>query len=62
MLRADLDDADDIQLRRGSMIAQTNKIFCCFANTDSMVIDRLFKAYCTCYYGCELWDLGNNEI
>lgn len=62
MLRADLDDADDIQLRRGSMIAQTNKILCCFANTDSVVKDRLFKAYCTSYYGCELWDMGNNKM
>ena len=61
MLRADLDDADDIQLRRGSLIAQTNKILCCFANTDSMVKDRLLKptVQATMVVSCGIWVITN---
>ena len=29
---------------------------------DSVIKNQLFKAYCSSFYGCEIWDLNNTMI
>ena len=56
------DDTRDMMSRRLSLIGQINSILCNFRNVDCGTKIRLVKAYCTSFYGCELWDLSNNYI
>ena len=37
-------------------------MLCHFAKLDSLVKCRLFNAYCSSFYGSELWNLDNSEI
>ena len=30
--------------------------------SSSVIKNRLFKAYCSSFYGCEIWDLNNTMI
>ena len=55
-------DTRDMMSRRLSLIGQINSILCNFRNVDCGTKIRLVKAYCTSFYGCELWDLSNNYI
>jgi len=56
-----LDDAD-IFHRHNSMVGQTNSVLCYFGKLPSFVKSKLLYAYCSSLYGCELWDLWNNNI
>jgi len=49
-----LDNSGDVSLRRNSFINQVNNVLCFFGKLDSFVKTKLFKAYCTNMYGCEL--------
>jgi uncharacterized membrane protein len=57
-----LSDEADILNRRNSMIGQINNVLCYFGKLDSVTKVRLLKAYCSSFYGCELWDLWDNKI
>jgi len=48
--------------RRGSFIGQANNVICWFGKLDCRVKTKLLKAYCSSFYGSELWDLGNGNI
>jgi len=37
-------------------------MLCLFAKFHSLVKSRLFTAYCSCFYGSELWNLDSSEI
>ena len=41
---------------------QINNVICCFGKLDSTTKFKLVKAYCTSYYGCEMWSLWNQNI
>jgi hypothetical protein len=58
----DCDDAEDIRSRKLSFIGQANKILFNFRNVDSVTKTKLIKAYCTSFYGAELWDLSHRAI
>jgi len=57
-----LSDEADILNRRNSMIGQINNVLCYFSKLDPVTKVRLLKAYCSNFYGCELWDLWDNKI
>ena len=56
-----LDDAD-IFHRRNCMVRQINSVLCYFGKLPSSVKLKLLYAYFSSLYGCELWDLWNNNI
>ena len=58
----DGDDKSDILNRRGSFIGQANNVVFWFGKLDCRVKIKLLKAYCSSFYGSELWDLGNENI
>jgi hypothetical protein len=62
IISANCDDADDIMSLKSSLNGQINNIICNFRKVDCSTKIRLVKAYCTRFYGCELWDLSNNCI
>ena len=43
------------------MIGQINNV-CFFGKLNSATKFQLVKAYCTSYYGCEMWSLWNQTI
>ena len=45
---------------RNGFIGQVNNVLCTFGKVYSFVM--LFKAYCSSFYGCELWDLDNKQL
>jgi hypothetical protein len=55
-------DDEDIIKGRSTFIRQTNNTLCYFRKLHSFVLHRLFHAYCTSMYGCELWLLSNHNI
>jgi len=57
-----LDDGPDITKRLGNFIGQVNDVLCFFGKVSSDVKVRLLEAYCTSYYGCELWDLSGSTL
>lgn len=62
IISANSDDAHDIMSRRFTLISQINSILCNFRNVDCSTKIRLVKAFCTSFYGCELWNMSNNSI
>ena len=57
-----LDDSDDINSKRNSLISQINALLCYFGKLDPVVKSKLFKAYCSSMYGCEIWFLEHELI
>ena len=55
-------DSADINSRRNHLVGQINNVLCYFRNLDSVTKVRLLKAYCSSYYGCELWDFWDKEV
>jgi len=56
------DDGPDITKRSGDFIGQVNNLLCFFGKLSSDVKARLFRSFCTSYYGCELWDLSHRNL
>jgi len=61
LITSDSNDGEDITIRKRSYIGQVNNTLCFFANISFFVKYNLFHAYCTSYYGCELWSLSNSN-
>lgn len=57
-----LDDAEDINRKRNSMVGQINAVLCYFGSLDPIVKNKLFKAYCSSMYGCEIWFIEHEMI
>jgi hypothetical protein len=53
---------DDIAKCCGTFIGQVNNVLCYFRNLNSFKRYRLFRSYCTSFYGCELRSLDNCAI
>jgi hypothetical protein len=62
VITSKLDDTDDIMHRRNLFIGQVNSVLCFFADLDSLVKVKLFKAYCCSLYGSVLWSLDNRAL
>ena len=52
-----LTDDADILNRRNDFVGQSNNVLCFFSKLNSFVQNKLFRSYCTSFYGCELWGL-----
>jgi hypothetical protein len=59
VINSSFNDNDDIKHRRQQFIGQSNNVFCFFAKLDLCVKIKLFKAFCSSIYGCELWNLDS---
>ena len=57
-----LADNEDIALRQSDFVAQANNMLCFFKSLDHFVRCKLFHAFCTSFYGCELWLITNGAI
>ena len=57
-----LDDGPDITKKLGDFIGQVNNLLCFFGKLSSDVKARLFRSYCTSYFGSELWDLSHCNV
>jgi hypothetical protein len=55
-------DTDDILHRRNHFAGQTNNVLCFFDKMDLSVKIKLFRAYCSSVYGCELWPLDCVDV
>ena len=53
-------DTDDILATKSSPVGQINKVLYNFPKVNCQTKTRLVKAYCTSFYGAELWDLSQN--
>jgi len=62
IINTNFNDNDDIESRKNSFIGQVNKVLVYFSKLDPFVKTRLFKSFCSSYYGCELWDLNTKKI
>ena len=62
VINSRLDDSEDVLFRRNSFVSQVNNVLCFFGKLDSFVKTKLFKAYCTSMYGCELWTLADPSV
>ena len=56
------DDNLDILNRRNSLCGQINEVLCYFSGLGPVIKLRILKAYCSSYYGCELWDISCKAI
>ena len=56
------DDNLDSLNRRNSLCGQINDVLCYFGGLGPVTKLRLLKAYCSSYYGCELWDLSCKAV
>lgn len=45
-----------------AIIGHINSVRNSFSRLDSLIENRLFIANCSCFHGCELWDLDTKEI
>jgi len=57
-----LSDSADVQNRRNVLVGQINNVLCYFGKVDTVTKVKLMKSYCSSFYGCELWDLWENEM
>jgi hypothetical protein len=62
VITSQFSDFEDIAQRRNCFVGQVNNLFCFFNKLSLDVRLKLFKAYCTSLYGCELWSLQSSSI
>ena len=62
IVMSSLSDRDDIAHARNSFIGQTNNVLCFFSKVDTSVKLKLFRAYCSSLYGCEVWELSSSDM
>ena len=62
VISSQMEDASDIICRRNDFVGQVNNLLCNFRKLSSGVRYRLFRSYCTSFYGCELWSLSTDKL
>jgi hypothetical protein len=62
LFTSEFNDDEDIINGRSNFVRYTNNSLCYFRKLHSFVQYKLFHAYCTSLYGCELWLLNNYNI
>jgi len=58
IIQSDCVDTEDIASKKFSLIDQIIKVICNFSTVNCQTV----KAYCTSFYGAELWDLSHTDI
>ena len=54
IINNDLNDIDDCKMKCSSFISSFTKLHCNYANVQPCVLSKLFKYFCTFYYGSSL--------
>ena len=62
ILNSFLSDGNDITLKRGQFIQSVNKLLSQFGNIHSKCLSYLFNAYCSVFYGSQIWELGTHHL
>jgi len=62
ILTYDLKDDNDIKVKKGAFHGHVNKLLVQFPDVSLDTKRRLFKSYCTSYYGNQTWDMSNKQI
>ena len=62
LITSEMLDDGDIVKRCYDFTGQVNNIICYFRKQNSFVLYKLFRAYCSRWYGCELWSFNNGKI
>ena len=57
MITCNLSDSDDMRRVKRFLYYGTNMICAKLGYADKHVLVRLFKTFCACMYGCELWSM-----
>ena len=55
-------DAADILAKRNNFCSQANYFLARFGHLPIMLKCKLFVNFCYALYGCQLWDLGHDEL
>jgi hypothetical protein len=55
-----IDDDDDILDQRCEFIKQVYNLYGYFIKLNSVTKSCLIRAYCSSFYGCELWRLSHH--
>ena len=58
----DLQEAGEIEKKKGDMIGRTNLLCASFRHLSLEARNRLFHLQCCHMYGCQAWDLRNRSI
>lgn len=56
VLDCNLDDSSDMRRIKRSLYYGTNMICALVGHANISILMKLFRSYCTNFYGCELWD------
>jgi hypothetical protein len=56
------DNRENIADERGAFVGQGNNVVCYFNKLSSLIRQSLFEAFCTSFFGCDLWRLDHLEI
>jgi len=62
VMRSNIISRTNISLLLGHIRVSNTLCLCYFGKLSSFVKYNLFHAYCTSYYGCELWSLSNSNV
>jgi hypothetical protein len=62
VITCDLRDDEDITAIKQVFISQVNFVLCNFGHLSRTIVEKLFKAYCTSFYGSQIWSLNNGLI
>ena len=58
IINTNFNDNADNETHKNNFIDKVNKVLVHFTKLDPFVKIRLFKSFCSSYYGCEVWDLN----
>lgn len=62
IITSTISDKPDITSRRNCLVGQINNVMCYFGHLDTVTKVKLLKAYCSSFYGCELWDFWDGGV
>lgn len=57
-----LDDKEDILLKRGQFIGKTNLILSKYKGLGGFLMSKMIDTYCCDFYGCEAWNFNNGHF
>ena len=57
-----LSDIEDVNYKVSTFIRPLNKLMAKFGDLQSHILENLFTAYCTSYYGVHLWSLNGKYV
>ena len=59
IIQSNLSQEKEITFKKGCFIGSVNKLFSKFSYIPSRVMSKLFRTYCSSFYGSQWWDLNS---